>query len=43
MVEWSKTVDSGSTPSGRGFKSHSRHFSLHFLSFRLRVGLKRVA
>ncbi len=26
VAEWSKAVDSGSIPKGRGFKSHLQHF-----------------
>lgn len=26
MAEWSKAVDSGSIPKGRGFKSRPQHF-----------------
>ena len=30
VAEWSKAVDSGSIPKGRGFKSRPQHFLLFF-------------
>jgi hypothetical protein len=32
VAEWSKAVDSGSIPKGRGFKSHLQHFLTFSLS-----------
>lgn len=30
VAEWSKAVDSGSIPKGRGFKSRPQHFFIFF-------------
>ena len=35
MAEWSKAVDLGSIPKGRGFKPHLQHFLSLFLFFKL--------
>ena len=32
VAEWSKAVDSGSIPKGRGFESRPQHFFLSLLS-----------
>ena len=29
VAEWSKAVDLGSIPKGRGFKPHLQHFFIH--------------
>ncbi len=34
VAEWSKAVDSGSIPKGRGFKSHLQHFLFYLIIFR---------
>ena len=31
VAEWSKAVDSGSIPKGRGFKSHLQHFFIRII------------
>lgn len=40
LVEWSKTLDLGSNPKGRGFKSHSNHF--YYLKFTFNYAITEI-